>query len=293
MLEWLKRNFRQVLKITCIFFLIICCVGWYFTAYNDLRQTDDEVRSFFDKANAEVAIDYMPLGLDSVRIIRTLAPQTDSHAFVIFVHGAPGSSDAFYDYLIDPGLLKKAQLISYDRPGYGYSDYGSPLVDIGEQAAVISKIIQSYDIDKVVLVSHSYGGPIAAVSSVIDAENILAHIMLSPVADPAHEKIFFYSALPSNKLFRYLFSGAMQVASFEKMTHEEKLRDIERYWESVHVPTVLMHGSEDWLAPIENVTYLKNKLNPEYLSVDVDEGASHFIIWRQSDKVVKNILEYL
>ncbi|MDG1711994.1 MAG: hypothetical protein P8H51_07005 [Flavobacteriaceae bacterium] len=37
-----------------------------------------------------------------------------------FIHGVPGSSDNFNNYLIDSLLNTKANLISFDRLGYGY-----------------------------------------------------------------------------------------------------------------------------------------------------------------------------
>ncbi len=43
---------------------------------------------------------------------------------VVLVHGTPGSSNGFMDYLADSLLPEKAQLIALDRPGFGDSDYG-------------------------------------------------------------------------------------------------------------------------------------------------------------------------
>ena len=48
----------------------------------------------------------------------------DSLPTIFFVHGTPGSWDAFEKYLKDKELLHKFRLVSIDRPGFGYSDFG-------------------------------------------------------------------------------------------------------------------------------------------------------------------------
>ena len=43
---------------------------------------------------------------------------------LFFIHGSPGSWDAFKTYLKDEDLRANFRLISIDRPGFGQSGYG-------------------------------------------------------------------------------------------------------------------------------------------------------------------------
>src|SRR5665213_2489809 len=52
---------------------------------------------------------------------------TDTMRTIVFVHGSPGSWDAFSPYLQDSTLRTRFRMISIDRPGFGYSDYGTAL----------------------------------------------------------------------------------------------------------------------------------------------------------------------
>jgi hypothetical protein len=47
----------------------------------------------------------------------------DSLPTLVFLHGTPGSWNAFADYMQDSLLLGKYRMISIDRPGFGYSDF--------------------------------------------------------------------------------------------------------------------------------------------------------------------------
>jgi pimeloyl-ACP methyl ester carboxylesterase len=48
----------------------------------------------------------------------------DTLPTLFFVHGSPGSWIKFGKYLMDTDLLKKYRMISIDRPGFGYSNFG-------------------------------------------------------------------------------------------------------------------------------------------------------------------------
>jgi hypothetical protein len=68
---------------------------------------------------------------------------SDTNQLVLFVHGAPGSWDAYMKYLGDTALMHRAQLVSVDRPGYGKSGFGEAVTSIEEQAAMIKPILDS------------------------------------------------------------------------------------------------------------------------------------------------------
>jgi pimeloyl-ACP methyl ester carboxylesterase len=85
----------------------------------------------------------------------------DSQPLILFVHGSPGSSNAFIDFLGDTSLTNHAQLISTDRPGFGYSNYGNAIPSLHQQSEFIKPILDQYKGQRrVILVGHSLGGPL-------------------------------------------------------------------------------------------------------------------------------------
>lgn len=284
---------RSWLKWIGLFFFLSFMICWCLIAFNHMRQSDAEVIDFFNDKPTSCLIERLPFLKDSIRLIRTGLAMAEAETTVLFIHGAPGSSDAFYNYLDDSLLIHNAQLVSYDRPGYGYSDYGNSLTSIAGQAGVVEQILTHLKAKHVILVSHSYGCAIAGKFATDHHELVAANIMICPVIDPNHEKVFFFSSWPSLPILRHLFSGAFRVSSFEKMSHADELKAIEPSWKLTSVPTIVMHGAKDWIAPVENAYYLNDKISSKYLSVELDEHDSHFIVWTRQADVVNHILNFL
>ena len=90
-----------------------------------MRTQDQETRIIFNKKNSDVNI--KRYSLKSVDYpVRVVSGNYDvsKDVAIFFIHGAPGSSDNYYEYLQDSLLLEKANLYSIDRPGYGFSNFG-------------------------------------------------------------------------------------------------------------------------------------------------------------------------
>ncbi|MFD2566194.1 alpha/beta fold hydrolase [Pseudotenacibaculum haliotis] len=155
-----------------------------------MRTSDRKTQMVFEKKNTGFHI--KRYDLKSVNYpVRVVSSEYDSQKdlAVFFVHGAPGSSDNYYTYLQDSLLLKGANLYSIDRPGYGFSNFGKPEISIKRQSEVVAEIIDSLPEQKVIVLGHSYGGPIAAYSSILSPK-VKSVIMLAPALDPENEKFF-------------------------------------------------------------------------------------------------------
>jgi pimeloyl-ACP methyl ester carboxylesterase len=59
---------------------------------------------------------------------------------LFFVHGSPGSWDAYKQFLEDSDLLKKFRIVSIDRPGFGYSQFGDAM-NLENQSRIIYPLI--------------------------------------------------------------------------------------------------------------------------------------------------------
>ena len=117
--------------------------------------------SFFfkNKPITPVPIELVKYNLGATTLQYAVA-NSKKRKLVLFIHGSPGSWDAFSRYLEDPELQKEAILVSVDRHGYGGSMRGLPELAIGNHAGYIKPILDKYNLPTVV-VGHSYGGPVA------------------------------------------------------------------------------------------------------------------------------------
>lgn len=212
--------------------------------------------------------------------------------YVIFIHGAPGSSADYLEYFKDDTLIAKANLISVDRIGYGYSEYGTFETSLKAQAAAIAKVIEeSCTHNNIIIVGHSYGGPIA-LRLAVDLDRIFKGILLlAPAIDPKNEKEVKIASLGINPWTRWIATPALQVASAEKTTHISELKKLEGYLQKINTPVCHIHGTKDSLVPYENVEFSKRMLDPELLEIITLKNVDHFLPWSHHDLVVDKILE--
>ena len=255
-----------------------------------LRLSDQKIRKYFSKKNIPVQIHHQTFQDRSLRYVETCLTERKDLPLVVFVHGAPGSSDAFFRYLSDSSLLSKARLVSVDRPGYGYSDYGKVETSIPNQAAAIHFIVDQFQASKVILVGHSFGGPIVGKCAIDHPEKIDQLLLLAPVNDPHSEEIFWFSHFGKWKLSRSILSKALKVCADEKFSHIEELKKIESEWQQIQIPVTHIHGKKDKIAPIANIAFSKKHIAPELLKTIEWPKVNHFIPWNHFEEIRDELL---
>lgn len=211
---------------------------------------------------------------------------------IIFVHGAPGSSDNYYDHLQDKELQKKANLVTVDRLGYGYSNFGKSETSIAKQAEMIELIAQKYHQNKIMLVGWSYGGPI--IGKMVMENPKYAHvIMIAPAVSPKDEKYFWIGKFAKWKATRWLSPKVFRVAEDEKLAHAAELKKMENDWQKITTPITYYHGNKDGLVPYENMAFLQTKMSDSILKCVTIEKGTHFIIFKKYDMIKKEMLDVL
>jgi len=218
----------------------------------------------------------------------------DSRSLVLFIHGAPGSWDAFKSYLVDKDLTASAQLISMTRPGYGFNANGKSTVSIAKQAEAALTILKRHPAEQVILVGHSYGGPIVGKLAADNPALIDGVLMIAPLNDPVSEPVRWYAYLCNLGFLRALLPSYIDVATDEKMAHASELKKIENDWNKISVPIIHYHGAQDNLAPFQpNIDFSIKHINPDYLELITEENADHFLVWNREEEIKKLIFELL
>jgi len=281
-----KRLLAFVLGI-----LLVALGGVHLMAYS-MMINDDKIKNDFAKKGITVSVHHHKIASRSVRVVATAAKNTDS-TLIVFVHGAPGSWSAFKKYMQDSTFLEKGRLVAYDRPGYGKSGKES-ITNISLQGDILKEIVELYKLPKVVIVGHSYGGPIVGNIAARYPKLIDQAVMISPLNDPESEPIFWFSYFAKWKLTKWLLPNGFQVAGDEKFSHAEELKAMEHLWKNLQIPTLHIHGSKDGLAPYEqNIAWSKNEIPQNVLQMEICEGEGHLVIWQAFHKVKRLILDFI
>ena len=274
----------------CFLFILTCVL---LSSCFRFRTSDTRTQVKFRKKKAQVNIKRYQLKTVDYPVRVVSGPfDKEKDIAIFFVHGAPGASDNYYTYLQDSVLLSKANLYSIDRPGYGYSNFGKAETSIKKQTEVAAEVIDSLPENKVVVLGHSYGGPIAAYSSLLSSK-VKNVIMLAPAIDPENEKIFWVAYIAKWKLTKWMVPGAMGVAGDEKFTHEAELAKIKDVWQEVKVPILHIHGTKDMIVPFENLEFSKRNFNAQYLDTIVIPKGNHFIPWKNYELVKGELLRVI
>lgn len=256
------------------------------------RTKDEDVEKYFAKRKLDVSIIHSEFNGRTLRWLQS--GDTLSKKLIVFVHGAPGSSDNFHAYLADSALLLKANMVSIDRPGYGFSGYGKSETSIAAQAEFVDYVARQYPAaDSIILVGHSYGGPIVAKCAVNHPEKIKSIMMLAPVNDPDTEPMFWFAKLTKWKLTRRILSGGLNVSGDEKLSHIAELRLMTGDWQQLRIPVTHIHGSKDWMAPRANIDFSRNHIDNKLLNAIEIPNTSHFIPWTNFEVVKTELLKSL
>jgi pimeloyl-ACP methyl ester carboxylesterase len=276
-----KKNKRSVIRglfISSLLLLMSSCFNF--------RTTEEQVRTAFKGR------DPMPVLKKTTVDSRTLSAvetgKMDS-TVLVFIHGSPGSWAGWESYLNDSSLYNHFKLIAIDRPGYGQWDYGKVEVSLEKQAYYIKKMIEIYKGQKIILIGHSYGGPVAVRMAIDYPELIYGLVLAAPSISPQHEKIYWVQYIGAWKATRWLLPKAIQVSHQEIIPLKAELTSMEPLWEKVNCPVVYIHGMKDQFVPVGNADFAREKLSHTRAIFWIEKDLNHFIPWKRADLIKKAI----
>lgn len=207
---------------------------------------------------------------------------------LIFVHGSPGSLLDFKEYFKDETLKEKANMVSYERIGYGIQNSGN-VQNINYEIDMLNFLMRDYDHTKTILVGYSYGGPIALGSK----KHYKKVVLLAPSVFSEVEPMFWFLKFYEWKATRWIMPRILRGASKEKLQHANDLRLYEENWHTTPANVVSVHGDKDWIVPYSNSEYLDSKFSSEKFDLITVEGAGHGFIWSQFDTIKNELLNVI
>jgi non-heme chloroperoxidase len=249
---------------------------------------------------------------------------------VVFSHGWPLTSDAFEDqmfFLASNGY----RAIAADRRGHGRSSQPWSGNDLTTYADDLAELTQALDLRNAVHVGHSTGGGevtrylgrhgTSRVSKAVLISAIpplLLKTAASPLGSPieAFDKTRASVAADRSQFWRDLslpFYGYNRPGATisegvrEQFVHQCMLAgfpasyfgikawsetDLTEDLKKINVPTLILHGDDDQLVPIENSALLSSKLIPNAI-LKVYQGGSHGICTTHKDRVNADLLAFI
>lgn len=248
---------------------------------------------------------------------------------VLFIHGWP-SSHAMWEYQLGE-LPKKIRCIAYDRRGFGQSDKPWNGYDYDTLADDLHAVIETLNLSDVTLVGFSMGGGevvryfkkygaakvnrivlVAAVTPFMlqtadNEDGVPQKIfdeMIQGVRDDRPKyltnfgKLFFGVSLlsqpVSDEILQWahaLTLPATQQATIECI-HSFSGTDFRTDCSSITVPTLIIHGDDDKIVPIDlsarkAVKLIKNA------QLKVYEGAPHGLFVTEKNKLNEDLLQFI
>jgi pimeloyl-ACP methyl ester carboxylesterase len=248
-----------------------------------MRMSTKKAKVFFDTAKTAYADSTFTFEEHILHYIQTGEKNKPT---LFFVHGSPGSWDAYKDYLKDSLLLQKYRMIAIDRPGFGYSDFGKA-EDLETQADIILQFIKTIDNKKpIVLVGHSMGGPVIVKMATLQS-NLFSHlVVLAGSVDPKAETPEIWRSVIKRKPIRYLIPGSLRPSNDELWLLKKDLVMMKPQLKNIKCEVVIIHGTKDPLVPYTNMAFMQKEfINAKKMDTISIKDANHFIPWEHFSEI--------
>jgi pimeloyl-ACP methyl ester carboxylesterase len=283
--KWIKLG----LKIIGIAIIVLILIASFFIYRFTTPKTDQAIIDKFVNTDLQPTLDYVYYNNKKVRLIKMQKEIDTSLTTLILVHGSPGSLMDFKRYLKNIELNKRANIIAYDRIGYGNNNIGEVLNSVEKEVDVLHKIIEDLDSEKIVLVGYSYGGTIVMASP----KKYKKKIILAAAVRGDLEPIFWLLNVYKWDFTRPLIPKTIQAAAQEKLKHVIELPNYENQWNISDSNVLSIHGTTDRIVPFQNSLFLERILDKDKFKLLPIEEGNHALIWNQFDLINSELLKSL
>lgn len=267
--------------------LIFLSLSYLFFNYSCLtmRSSSKETHTFFASRKIPYTDSIIQIAEQKIHYLQTGKADAPT---LVFIHGSPGSWDAWKNYLSDSMLLQHFRLIAPDRPGFGYSGFRKSM-DLEGQTKVLNALLKKlHNGQPTTVIGHSYGGPLV-VNMALEAPELFDHLfILAGALDPEAEKPEKWRKVFIRFPFRYLVPGSFRPSNDELWWLKEDLFVLRDKLADLTQDITIIHGTEDRLVPFTNVAFMEQAFTSVGdLQVFPLEGERHFIVWDQ-EQFIKN-----
>lgn len=278
-----KRKKRLTIILSLLFF-----AGVLFHSCMTFRTSPKDVHTYFKKKNInEVQSSYKV----DYREINYVLTGDEEKPLILFVHGSPGSLNAFIHFLADSTLLNRYLLISTDRPGFGYSNFGNGESSINKQAECLMPIVEKYRKNKpVILVGHSLAAAVIAQMAINHPDLIDGLVIVAGSIDPDLEPNEAWFRVPlSTPFLNWLLPRSLRASNEELYNFKSELIDMLPHWKEIKIPVVVVQGKKDQLVDPDNAEFARRMITNAPIAVIYKDDMNHFVPWSNPELIDEGI----
>ena len=210
---------------------------------------------------------------------------------LVFIHGTPGGAGVWASQF--QTAFTNANLFAYNRPGFGGSKPVRAQPHLQLQVGALINLLAGITTNRVLLVGHSYGCPIALLAALEHPEKIGGVLLIGGDVDPAQEKPWILQYIFGLRATSWFVPQALRQCNRELLTARTDLTEMHKLLPKLSVPVVMLHGDRDPLVPVENVAWLEQQLaavgKTNLFAKIILPGVNHFIPWEHPDAVKRGI----
>lgn len=253
------------------------------------RMSSKEVNAFFAERKVDATQHSYKVGAREIHYVKA---GNETKPLVVFIHGSPGSLSAFIHFLADTTLLRSAQMITSDRPGFGYSNFGQGEGSLKKQSDILKPMLEENKQGRpVILVGHSLGGPLIARMAIDYPELIDGLIIVAGSVDPELEPNETWFRAPLATPFLSWVLPRSLRASNEEIYHlKPELERLIPLWSSITCPVIVIQGMKDSLVPAGNADFARKMLVNAPVRFVLKEDMDHFVPWSNPELIQGAIL---
>ena len=184
--------------------------------------------------------------------------------------------------MLDPDLSRKFRIVSIDRPGFGYSDFGHAM-HLEQQARVIAPLLKSLKSDQpMYLCGHSMGGAVVVKLAADNPGLFKSIVIVAGAIDASQEKKERWRHVFGTSAFRWMLPGAFRPSNTELLYLKKDLIPLQNDFVKLQCGVRFVHGDKDTWVPIENVGFGKKMMvNAKSIQIDTLHGADHQVPWKR------------
>ena len=282
-------NFRIGRKVRWTIVVLFLGIMVVFHSCMTFRMSPKEIQTFFDKNKVNGTQHSYRSGFREIHYAKAGDP---SKPLVLFLHGSPGSLSAFIDFLADSTLLSNALLITADRPGFGYSNFGNGEPSLKKQSEILKPILEEYKTNRpIILVGHSLGAPLIARMAIDYPELVDGLIMVAGSIDPELEpnETWFRAPL-ATPFLSWVLPNSFRASNEEIYQLKPELEKLLPFWKQIKCPVIVIQGSKDVFVPAANADFARKMLTNAPVDFVVVEGMDHFVPWSNPELIHEAIL---
>jgi pimeloyl-ACP methyl ester carboxylesterase len=285
----MKLSFRKI-GIATILIVLVAPILFLHSCMPSFRMSSTEVNTYFK--NKKLTAQQHKYNYEW-RDIHYVSAGDSTKPLVLFVHGSPGSLDAFIAFLTIEDLRKNSLMVATDRPGFGYSNFGNAEPSLKKQALALKPILEKYKNNKPhIVVGHSLGGPLIAKMAMEYPELVDGLIIVAGSIDPELEpnETWFRAPL-ATPFLSWILPGAFRASNEEIYKLKPELEDMVPYWKNITCPVIVIQGKVDELVPYENVNFAKKMLVNAPVEYVIVDDMNHFVPWSNPELITDAVLK--